>query len=66
MINKYKLQQADIEAIETELNAGNDVRLQTTAYGYRIVSDRVTVLKKVSHDGMPITENVRQHGNHVK
>lgn len=65
--NRYKLLQSDIDAIESELNAGNDVRLQTTAYGYRIVSDKVTVLKKICHDGTPLQgETQIRRGNGIK
>ena len=67
-LNKYKLTASDIADIESVLNSGNDVRLQTTAYGYRIVADKVTVLKKISHDGTPLMSETptRNRGNGVK
>ena len=64
-MTKLKLSQCDITAIEKELSEGNDVRLQTTSYGYRLLSDRVTVLKKASHDGNPLPLE-RQRGNGIK
>lgn len=44
-MTKYVTQE-DIPIINKALNSGVDVRIQLTPSGYRIVSDKVVVLKK--------------------
>nr|DAD87631.1 MAG TPA: hypothetical protein [Siphoviridae sp. ctoMB99] len=43
-----KLNKEDIELIRECLDKGNDCRIQRTKDGYRIVSDSVRVLKKIT------------------
>ena len=45
MDNRY-LTSEDVVIINKALSKGEDVRVQATATGYRIISEKVTVLKK--------------------
>ena len=45
MDNRY-LTSEDVVIINKALSQGKDVRVQATADGYRIISEKVTVLKK--------------------
>lgn len=45
MNNRY-LTSEDVVIINRALSKGEDVRVQATANGYRIISEKVTVLKK--------------------
>lgn len=48
---KLKLSPQDVLMMEAELNRGCDIKIQRTGKGYRIVADKVTVLKKVEQYG---------------
>lgn len=43
----------DIKIINDALKKGFDVRIQNTPEGYRIVADRVNVLKRVLYERNP-------------
>ena len=50
MTEQRLFSEQNIRAMTAELKRGNDIRIQKTPNGYRIIADKVTVIGKIAED----------------